>query len=63
MFNITDQQAEKLKEWFDARPERYGGAIGGRFTYSITPTSIGIIYKVKDNATGEEIDLTEYEDW
>lgn len=38
----------------------YTGAIGGQFTYSITPTSIGTIVVVEDAVTGEELDITDY---
>lgn len=37
-------------------------AIGGRLTYSFTPSSLGLVIKVKC-ACGEEIDVTEYRDW
>ena len=38
------------------------GAIGGRLTYSFTPTSLGIITVVKC-ACGKEINLTDYDNW
>ncbi len=41
----------------------YPGTIGGEFTYSFTPTSLGLIKKVKEEITGEELDLTEYDEW
>lgn len=37
------------------------GAIGGRFTYSFTPTSLGQVTKIKC-ACGEVKDVSEY-DW
>lgn len=45
------------------RPEAHAGAIGGRFTYMVTPTGLGVIIKIRDNCTKEEIDLTSYEEW
>lgn len=39
----------------------YTGAIGGDLTYLITPTSIGVIIKVRYNPTTEIIDLTDYD--
>lgn len=39
------------------------GAIGGLFTYSFTPTSIGIITKIECGITKEELDITLYEDF
>jgi hypothetical protein len=41
----------------------YTGAIGGRFTYSFTPTSLGVVVKVRDAITGLEEDLTNYDHW
>lgn len=38
------------------------GTIGERLTYEFTPTGIGTIIKIKC-ACGEEIDLTDYENW
>lgn len=47
--------------WEEGFP--YTGAIGGQFTFSFTPTSIGVIVVVKDALTGEKIDLTDYSEW
>ena len=41
----------------------YAGAIGGRLTYSFTPTGLGTIVVVKCGLTDEELDLTEYDLW
>ena len=38
------------------------GAIGGKITYTFTPTGLGDIVKCKC-ACGKEIDVTEYEKW
>ena len=38
------------------------GAIGGEFTYMMTPTSIGVIYVV-EHSSGEKFDLTNYDLW
>lgn len=40
----------------------YYGAIGGALTYSFTPTTLGVVIKVKC-ACGKEIDVTDYEGW
>lgn len=39
------------------------GAIGGALVFSFSATSLGVVCKVKEAITGEEIDLTEYESW
>ncbi len=60
--DAVDQK--KLSEWFSSIDfNRYTGAIGGRFTYMMTPTSIGTVFKVRDNLTLDEIDVTNYKDW
>ena len=39
----------------------YSGAIGGDITYSFTPTSLGTCLKV--TSFGQELDITEYDQW
>jgi hypothetical protein len=41
----------------------YCGAIGGGIQYIFNPTSIGVGVRVKYLPTGEEIDLTDYDEW
>ena len=41
----------------------YYGAIGGALTYSFTPTSIGTVTTVTHGATGEVLNLTDYDNW
>jgi hypothetical protein len=41
----------------------YYGAIGGGIQYIFNPTSIGVAVRVKYLPTGEEIDLTDYDEW
>ena len=58
----TDTFYECYKaSWDDGYP--YTGAIGGEFTYSFTPNSIGETVKVKNCITGDELNLTDYESW
>lgn len=47
--------------WEDGYP--YTGASGGDLTYMFTPTSLGIVVKVKYGLTEEIIDLSDYENW
>ncbi len=39
------------------------GAIGGKFTYEFTPTSLGIVVIVRCNICKEKTDVTDYESW
>lgn len=41
------------------RGEIYAGAVGGNFTYKITPTTIGDIIEVTECISGETLDLSE----
>lgn len=41
----------------------YYGAIGGAYIYKFCPTSLGLITKVENSVTLEEIDLTQYGTW
>ena len=66
MFDLTKEQVAKLNA-FTAQQEvvtggRYG-AIGGAYTYEFTPTSIGVVVKVRNSVTNAVIDLTDYESW
>lgn len=38
------------------------GAIGGATTFSFTPTSVGMVIKIKC-ACGQEYDATDYKSW
>ena len=63
-FCLTNLQLEKFQNWKAVRkPGAYTGALGGRFTFSFTPTGIGIVTTVTDNLYLASEDLTEYEDW
>lgn len=62
-FNLDDKQKETASKWMSDQCEKKPaatGAIGGRFTFSFTATSLGTIEKVVDNVTKEELDLTDY---
>ena len=63
-FTLTDEQTQKLVEWMNQLPpSKYEGAIGGRFTYSFTPTSLGDVMIVTDTVNNLSIDLSEYDLW
>jgi len=64
MFTLTPEQVQRIEAWKDEHNRgKYSGAIGGRYTYSFTPTSLGVIVKVRDNLINEELDVTEYDEW
>lgn len=79
MFSLDEKQTEKLRVWEEEQDrkvidqqkgtefERFGipyyGVTGGSLTYSFTPTGLGVVVKIRNNVTKEEIDLTDYDSW
>jgi len=71
-FYLTDVQSKEISEWSQkhdlekhmepGETFRYSGAIGGAYTYSFTPTSLGDAVTVQCTC-GEEINVSHYEDW
>lgn len=73
-FTLTIEDNNKVREWLDTHnktckfyddgstPSNPCGAIGGRLTHMFTPTGLGLIITV-NCACGENIDLTDVENW
>lgn len=65
-FELDDDQIKLLNEWMKTRIN-YGSnttAIGGRYTYKFTPTSIGTFITVIDSCDPENIlDLSMTDKW
>lgn len=72
MFYLTPEEVVKAHNWMKAHDKekhippgkefRYSGAIGGAYTWSFTPTSLGTVCKVQCSC-GERIDITDYDLW
>jgi len=68
MINVfeTVEEVKKMEEWKKDHllscSIKYFGAVGGRFTYSFTPTSLGMICNISC-ACGEVFDATDYDEW
>jgi len=65
MFTLDKNKLEQIDAWnknHNCNMKENIGTIGGRLTYSFTPTGLGEIVTVKC-ACGEELDLTNSEDW
>jgi hypothetical protein len=62
-FELTPKQIVALEEWRATKNlNKYSGAIGGRFTFSFTPTSLGTVVKVSDAMEQKDtIDLSDYD--
>ena len=62
-FYISKRQYDKFLEWACSLPNTYQGAIGGRFVFEFSDTDLGQTQHVRDQCTGEKLDLTDYSDW
>lgn len=64
---LAEQKASMSKEDFEfytmGGMSPYAGAIGGSFSYIITNTSIGAAISIRDNRSGKEEDITDYDNW
>jgi hypothetical protein len=65
-FGLDSKELKKFNEWNTEHKKKCSlkgseGAIGGRLTFSFTPTGLGTITTIKCGC-GEELDVTEY-DW
>ena len=62
-FELTPEQVKKFNEWKKTHTVKYTGAIGVRYTFTFHGTSLGVVTKVIDEVTKEELDLSDYLDW
>ena len=66
MFTLTEKQSQDVSVWHNKHKEectiKYAGAIGGKYTYCFTSTSMGQIIVVKC-ACGQQCDITNYDSW
>lgn len=62
---ITEAQYDKAHVWMEAQDQKHEeqSTIGGRYTFEITPTSIGVAVVVVDQVLHEKLDLTNYDTW
>lgn len=58
-----DKYGDKDLPSFRMEGEAYYGACGGGYEYIFTPCSLGVGITVRNIITGEEINLTDYENW
>lgn len=63
IFEISKEDEIKILDWMSKlKPMENVGAIGGAFTYSFTPTGLGIVTTI-ERADGEKLDFTDYDLW
>lgn len=58
-FVIWETEHNKVCKYADPMKQ---GEIGGRFTFSFAPTTIGTVFRVECTCS-EKIDLSDYSDW
>lgn len=60
-FELSKTQLENLRNWTEgqSKKSKTKDAIGFRYSFTFSPTSIGMTVKVVDHVTKEELDLTE----
>lgn len=67
MFKLTEVQVKQLFEWRYEQDKKIKdspvGANGGVYSYTFTPTTLGVVILVKNNINQEEINLTNFGDW
>lgn len=64
LFAVNDKQGRKLQK-FSVHKCKYWynpGTIGGRITYSFTPTSLGVVVTASC-LCGKKLNVTDYESW
>ncbi|KZD66007.1 hypothetical protein [Bacillus cereus] len=59
VFVITEEQRKQIHEW-DKCKGKYAGAIGGRLSYTFTPTSIGETLTVVCSRCKEELSFRDF---
>jgi len=64
-FEISEVEMKTIRRWRENLPwtDWKSDQVVGRITYSFTPTGIGDVLKVKDTASEEEVDVTDYSMW
>lgn len=68
VFTVNADQVEKIREWKEQHEKEkhngnsYAGAVGGRYTYEFTPTSIGEFGRIRCSC-GDHFDFDDGSDW
>lgn len=61
---LSQNQLSKIRKQLETgQVEVYYGAIEEGYVFTFYPTSVVNIVKIKNTLTGDEIDLTDYDNW
>ena len=63
IFSLNNNQVRKFRSIEKNEKKNTTPVLGGVYTFSFTPTSLGVVATVTNNLTKKTIDLTEYEQW
>lgn len=63
-FCLDDIEEKSANKFIDKHKDCYlKSTIGGKFTFIITPTGLGLIVSIKCNVCNEEEDITNCTNW
>lgn len=64
-FELDDDMITKFESWKQEQKEKdpFFPTAGERWTFMFTISGLGTIVRAKDEVTGEEIDLTDWENF
>ena len=62
-FCLDADAVKKYEDWAKSHKCKPRGAIGGNLSFCFTPTSLGMVIKVKCSQCNAEVDLSDYENW
>lgn len=64
-FELDEGEIKKFESWKKKQKKKDPSmpTAGERWTFMFTPTGLGTVIKVKDEATDDIIDLTDWENW
>lgn len=63
---FSEIETKRTLKFIRSRTKKYPaneGAIGGRFTYIVTPYGVGLGIEILDNVTGEVENVTDMDSW
>lgn len=64
-FELDKEQEAQFEAWRKSQMKKDPriAMAGERWTFMFTPTGLGTVVNVKDNSLGDELDLTDWENW
>jgi hypothetical protein len=63
-FTLTDKEISELEKFYNDHQDcPFASALGGKYTFIITPIGIGQCTIVKCNSCNEKLDITDFESW